>query len=175
MKGIFVTALSFLLLTACSSASTSRPDLPVVSIELAKTQPDKYKGTKIYWGGTILNVHNFKDYSQIEVLKRPLSGSEPDDQKSGQGRFIIKVSGFIDPAEYKSPSRVTVTGTLQGIQKGKVGSYPYTYPYVIAEKIQFFRGNKAKPIQDPYWWDHPYYRPFPYYYYGGHHGHGYYW
>ncbi len=175
MKQLLIIGLGFLL-TGCSSSSTPRPDLPTVSIEQAKTQPAKYLGTRVFWGGTILKVSNFRDHSQIEVLRRPLSGSEPNDQKKGQGRFMIKVAGFIDPAEYKSPNRVTVIGTLQDTQKGKVGNYPYTYPYVIAEKIQFWRGKKSQPIRDPYWWDHPYYRPFPYYshpYSYGHFGRGY--
>ncbi len=150
------------LISACSSSSTARPDLPVVSVEQAKVAPAKYQGTKVYWGGTIINVRNFKDYTQIEVLKRPLSGAEPNDRKKAQGRFMVKVSGFIDPIEYKTPSRVTITGILSGVQKGKVGSYPYTYPLIKAERIQFWQGKKAKPIRDPYWWDHPYHRPFPY-------------
>lgn len=178
MKALFVCVLSSLFFTACVSNTTPRPDFPSISLQQAKNQPEKFRGKKVYWGGTILNVHNFKNYSEIEILRRPLSGSEPDDRKRGSGRFLAKVSGFIDPAEYKSPSRVTVTGKLAGIKKRKVGEYLYTYPYVKAEKIQFFRGKKPKPIKDPYWWDQPYYRPFPYHsypYYWSPHGHGYYW
>ena len=152
------------VLSACSSNSLTRPNLPNVTVNQAKAAPAKYKGTTVNWGGTIIRVQNFRDHSLIEVLKRPLSGSEPNDQKKSQGRFLAKVSGFIDPIEYKTPSRVTITGTLQGIQKGKVGNYPYTYPLLHVEKLQFWQGKKAQPIRDPYWWDHPYYRPYPYHY-----------
>ncbi len=168
---VFRVLTSLLLIstiTACSSNSATRSDLPTISVAQAKASPAKLQGTKVFWGGTIINVKNFKDYTQIEVLKRPLSGAEPNDQKKAQGRFMAKISGFIDPIEYKTPSRVTITGILSGVQKGKVGSYPYTYPLIKAEKIQFWQGKKAKPIRDPYWWDHPYYRPFPYHHRRGH-------
>ncbi len=164
---IIVSLFLLNTLNGCSSNS-ARSNLPTVSINQAKADSAKYRGTKVYWGGTIINVKNFQNYSQIEVLKRPFSGSEPNDQKKAQGRFIARVSGFIDPIEYKTPSRVAITGILQGIQKSKVGSYPYTYPVIKAEKFQFWQGKKAKPIRDPYWWDHPYYRPFPYHYRRGH-------
>ncbi len=133
---------------------------PIIRIEVtdsginqAKSEPGKYQGSRVFWGGTIISVKNFKDYSLIEVLKRPLSGTEPNDLKKAQGRFIAKISGFIDPIEYKTPNRITVTGTLQGIQKGNAGNYPYTYPVIIAKKMKFWRGKKTENNNDPYRWE----------------------
>ena len=159
---ILQTLFLVLFLQGCTSNSTTRSNNQLVSINDVKAHPKKYQNTQVVWGGTILNIKNFSHYSLIEVLKRPLSGSEPNDRKRGQGRFLVKVNGFVDPAEYKNPSRITITGVLGGNQKGKVGGYLYTYPLVKASKVRFWSGKKEIPRRDPYWSDYPYYSPFPY-------------
>lgn len=157
-----ISILLIITLQGCSNTKT-HPDLQTMTIEQATQQHESLRGTKVFWGGTILNVKNFSHHSQLEILKRPLSGIEPDDRKQAQGRFLVVISGFIDPAEYKSPSRVTITGKLGGNQLGKVGSYPYTYPLVKADKVQLWQGQKEKPIRDPYGWNHSYPFSSPYY------------
>ncbi len=75
------------------------------------------------------------------------------------------MSGFIDPAEYKTPSRIAITGTLQGIKVGRIGDYIYTYPLVMVENHQFWKGKKATYTPTPYWYDYPfqpYYNRWPY-------------
>lgn len=165
MKGFTIfTMLTALFISGCSTTNntSSKTNTVAVTTAQAASEPQKYRGTKVYWGGTILGVKNHKDYSIVEVLRYPLSGAEPDDNRKAQGRFLVKMSEFVDPAEYKSPNRLTVTGTLEGIQNGKVGNYPYTYPIIKAEKVRFWKNEKVNVIRDPYWWSHPYYRPWPY-------------
>jgi outer membrane lipoprotein len=148
--------LAIFALGACASNPTHSS---AITIAKARTQATQLKGKQVHWGGTILSVKNAQKHSLIEVLGRPLSGSEPNDLKKAQGRFMIRLSGFVDPAEYKSPSRITVTGHLSGVTQGKVGNYPYTYPLVIAKSYKLWPGKTRQQTYDPvpWWWDRPYY------------------
>jgi len=138
-----------------------------VTIEQAAKSPETWRGRLVRWGGTILGVENRKDDSLVEVLGKPLASfSEPDDRKTSTGRFMVRIPGFVDPAEYREPNRLTVVGTLAGIRKGKVGDYTYSYPLVEVQQRKLWKGGYqvAEPDYHPSWWYSPYYRPWPYWY-----------
>jgi outer membrane lipoprotein len=148
----------------CSSSvpPAIRGDIPgqtLRSLTVAQAQrgADVYSGQRVRWGGSILAVRNLPDSTEIEVLSRPLDrDGEPRADADGTGRFIARIAGFIDPAEYAEDRLLTVVGLIDGVETRDVGEYPYRYP-VIAVSSRYLW-----PVVEP--------DPYPYgypWYYGG--------
>jgi hypothetical protein len=108
-------AISLLLtLAACSTVPEPIRSEPLTSPGLAevRSQPERFLGQPVRWGGSIVRVTNTPEESQIEVVSRPLHrDGEPRQVDHSDGRFIAIVPGFIDPAIYAAGRRITVTGT----------------------------------------------------------------
>ncbi len=106
-----------------------------VSFSDLKENPDLYKGKRVLLGGTIVEVRNLEDRTVVEVLEQPLSGSlRPVNRERSGGRFLVTYSGFKDPAVYSSGRAITVVGTVEGKEKGRIGRMEYTYPVIAAEE-----------------------------------------
>lgn len=145
-----------------------------VTVDQVQAHPERHLGQRVRWGGTILGVNNGERTTEIEVLARPLEREgAPAFESSGQGRFIIEVSGFLDPAEYPKGRDLTVVGIITGHQTRPVGDYPYIYPVLRAESQYLWpeqppaaaygpaypwSGPWFGPWYDP--WYGPFYRPF---------------
>lgn len=90
---------------------------------------------RVLWGGLIIGTRNFKDHSEIEILSYPLySDGEPKRTATAQGRFILKQTGFIEPAQYAAGRWISAVGQVQPGQKGQIGEVSYHYPVIEAEK-----------------------------------------
>jgi outer membrane lipoprotein len=131
--------------------------LTPVSVAQVQQGADAYSGQRVRWGGSIIAVRNLPHSTEVEVLSRPLdSDGEPRTDADGAGRFIARVPGFIDPAEYEKDRLLTVVGLIDGVETQDVGEYPYRYP-VIAVSSRYLWPEVES---DPY----PYGSPW---YYGG--------
>lgn len=122
-----------LSLAACAPA----PIYKTVSGEVAATpqqvasSPERYAGNQVIWGGTIVQVKNYPDHSEVELLAYPLDGSQrPKIGDSGNGRFIAVMSGYVEPLDYPTGAPMTVSGKLNGSRAGHVGEAPYVFPLV---------------------------------------------
>jgi outer membrane lipoprotein len=176
---LFLGSLA-ILLTACSSDPIREADVSKVTILQAREKPLEVRGQRVRWGGTILSADNRRDDTVLEVLGRPLRAmAEPDDRQTSLGRFQVRLAGFVDPAEYHEPNRITVVGMLEGVRQGKVGDYKYTYPLLIAEQHKLWKGNYQvnEPVylpswgypyyyrhSWPYWWSDRYFYDYPHRY-----------
>ena len=147
------------LLVACATQPSSLGDADVSSIDVvtARNAPESVKGSRVRWGGTIVNVENRKHETRVEILSRPLyRGGEPDDRKDGLGRFTAVIPGFLDAADYKAPNRMTVVGVLDGVKSGRVGESRYTFPVVRVEHHQMWRGERRDvnyyDSHPRFWW-----------------------
>ncbi|WP_295441616.1 Slp family lipoprotein [uncultured Thiodictyon sp.] len=121
---------------------------PVTAVTVAQVQqePARYPDQRVRWGGTIIAVNNLADVTEIEVLSRPLdSDGEPHSGEPGTGRFIARVTGFLDPAEYQKERALTVVGTLAGVQTRPVGDYRYAYPLLRVES-RYLWPKAAPPV-----------------------------
>lgn len=163
--GILIWQTLFLfLLTGCAIRGV--PEMirtkPAEEISVASVQenPQVYIGKQVRWGGAIIGVENFKENTVVEILSRRLSAKgRPSYSGTSEGRFMVTVSGFIDPKEYPSERLMTVTGVISMVVEKKVGEYPYLYPMVEAEAYHMW-----PEMLDPYLYHH---RPFyydPWYY-----------
>ncbi len=169
LKMIPLVLLASLFLGGCTSDPLREVDVSDVTITQAAQMPDANRGKLVRWGGTILGITNEEDHSLVEILGKPLASfSEPDDRRVSTGRFMAKIPGFVDPAEYREPNRLTVVGSLGGVTKGKVGDYSYTYPVVEVRQRKLWAGNYQVPepvYYSPWWYDRHYYG-WPHYYWG---------
>ena len=140
---------------------------------MVREQIGDYRDQQVRWGGAIIETENLADTTRLVVLSRPLfRDGEPRLTDENTGRFIAIVPGFLDPNDYASRRRVTVTGTLQGSQLDKVGEYPYRYPVVEAQAWYLWPRDTDRYhyYDDPWWYDPWWYRPWgyrsPWYYRG---------
>ena len=161
------------LLSACASnipeaIRSAQPS--VVRATEVQRAPETYRGTLVRWGGSIVAVRNLKDETRIEVVSRRLDGSgRPLAEDRSEGRFIAKVSGFLDPAVYGAGRDITVTGRVDGALEQQIGEFAYTHPLVQSEEIYLWEPLPPPSRYrdyDPFWhdpfypWGYPY---WPYY------------
>lgn len=135
-----------------------------------------FKGQAVRWGGVVIAVENLKDETRIEVLARPLDrDGYPKPVDSSLGRFIARVTGFVDPATYPQGRELTVAGKVADVLSRTIGEHPYTYVIVDADIVHLWP-QRIEYEPYPYYydpvWDYPWgpwypwypYWPYRYYY-----------
>lgn len=136
------------LLTGC--ASTPVFDTSGVSTALT---PDKLVlkdavdnlGQTALWGGTILNIQNLKDSTQVEILAYPLDSSQrPNLDNMPIGRFIVRSQGFLDPASFSQGQSISVLGKIGKNQDATIGESSYLYPVIHAQQVHLWSKKKNK-------------------------------
>jgi outer membrane lipoprotein len=125
--------------------------------------PQAHLQAGVRWGGTILAVHNRARVTDIEVLSLPLDGrGEPRLGRPTQGRFLARIDGFVDPAEYPSDRPLTVSGKIAGVETHPVGDFPYPFPVVSVQEWHLW--PEPLPVYPPGWGPWPWYDPwYPFY------------
>lgn len=139
-----VCAAAVLLLSGCATnpfADQLPPDLDrSITPGQVISDPQALRSKWVLWGGTIVTVHNLKDRTEIAVLAYPLEDSGyPKTSQKASGRFIIRYGGFLDPVDYAPGRAVSVLGHVDGVQDGKIGEAPYTFPVVQAQALHLWR------------------------------------
>ena len=181
-------AVGLLMLSVLVSACAHIPDsinsqsITEISVQAVQQNTGSYKGQTVRWGGVITQVINNADDTWIEVLALPLSsrGKPTTNRQKSQGRFIAKVSEFIDPEVYQEGYPFTVIGILTDKIDGKIGEFKYSFPVVEVQGYHLWSKNSYYhyPYITPGYWYygyHPYWRfGYNYYGYGVRLHHGYY-
>lgn len=112
---IFVVAFMTLLISACSSAPANIQHSPYGDLQLAQVTPsvDSHIGDTVRWGGKIIEVKNYQDFSQIQLVQFPLNRlGRPIESDDSQGRFYVRSDTFLDPEIYKVGTMLTVYGKV---------------------------------------------------------------
>lgn len=92
------------------------------------------------WGGEIVSVNNLKDYSEIEILHLPTNHyGKPMSSKNSEGRFKVKVKGFVDPLVFEKGRLITVVGEVSEPVSDLIGEQAYLYPVVAAEGYHMWK------------------------------------
>ena len=154
-----------LFLSACSGLPHPMRDnsYATTHLSLVKTNITAYKDMPLRWGGTIINVLNEKDSSQIQALFYPISNyGRPRIDRKTEGRFAMTSPLFLDPAIFKEGTEFTVTGILSGEIKHKIGKKSLSLPLLTIEQIHLW---PAQQQQDDRFYPYPRYY-YPYYRYG---------
>lgn len=142
---LFSAAL--LAIAGCAPAPLYKPapgTVHATPMQVAQT-PEDYMGKPVIWGGRVVEVRNFPDHSEIQVLAYPLDGSQrPLANDTGNGRFLIRVPGYVERLDYPDGSLVTVYGTIRGVHAGKVGEADYLFPLVDAQQLHHWTAEELR-------------------------------
>jgi outer membrane lipoprotein len=141
MRKFYYLLTIIILLAGCASTpvfDVTQVDNSLIPKNVA-AEPSAYLGKSVLWGGIILDTKNLSDSTQVEVLAYPLSRDQrPQSNNRPLGRFLINQAGFLDPAIYAQGQKLTVLGSVDNNQQGKVGESSYTYPVINAEQLQLW-------------------------------------
>jgi outer membrane lipoprotein len=170
IRRLFISTAAALWLAACTTTVPKEIRDPAVegpALAEVRDDPQRHAGATVRWGGEVIAVQNEAQITWVEVLARPLRTSgEPADALS-DGRFLARVSAFVDPAEYQEGRALTVSGTLAGSERRPVGGFDYLYPVVEVQVLHLwppelftsYPGYSDPFWYDPWWpwWHRPYY------------------
>jgi len=161
IKIIFLTTLSGMLLTACTTIPEQLKG-EYSSLTPANTTETDLQ-SPIRWGGIILETRPEEDFTCFEILARELETSmRPDNVDQSDGRFIACKPGFYDPEVFKKNREVTVIGKIIHIDARKVGEFDYQFPVVDIEFMSLWPKRRPRAYYNqgpysPYYWHYPQY------------------
>jgi outer membrane lipoprotein len=153
-----------LLLGGCASAFPKEVMSTVntaITTEMLRPDPLAFKGQRVMVGGDILSTQPRTGETEIELLARRLdSDGAPDRGDQSPGRLLLRSPDFLDPAVYSPGRRITVIGTVSGVEDRKVGDVPYRYPVITLERVRLW--PKDVVLESGYypWAPWPYYDPY---------------
>lgn len=172
-----LTLIAALFATGCASTlprNIGQAPAGDPSVTMVRADITGHVGQAVRWGGTIIDVNNDEESSQLEIIARELRrDGRPGGEDSSPGRFIAEVDGFLDPAIFAIGRDITVFGPVTGELRGELGSRTYSYPVVQIQEYQLWRRSDARdypPGYRVYYYDsfypwggyyYPYYRPWP--------------
>ena len=138
------------------------PDVPALGS--VRAEPTAYVGRKVRWGGSIEQLDNQAQETWLEIVERPLdSNGRPRESDHSGGRFIAKVTGFLDPVIYTSGRDISVSGSVDGEISRKIGEFDYRYIVVKVDASHLW--PPLVPVApaiyyDPFWYN-PWYPYWP--------------
>lgn len=127
--------LMALLLAGLSGCATrlpfAPPALPSPSPWQVVEQPEAYLDQEVLWGGMIVEVMHRPRYTELEMLAFPLDAKQqPRPEQADEGRFILIVGGFLEPADYAPGRFLTFPGRITGVRRGPLRNEEYVWPMV---------------------------------------------
>lgn len=136
-----------------------------LTFSMVLQNPTSYTGAIVIWGGAIISTINRPEGTDITVLEIPLDSMERRQAEAySHGRFIAKISKFLDPAIYSPGRRITMAGEIIGKETKPLGEITYTYPVIVIKQIYLWR-QRSYRIPPGYYcstWDWPYDPFWPY-------------
>ncbi len=147
MKRLLAVAFAVGLIAGCATAPESERIVSGPRVDDVLASPETFIGTRATWGGRIVDVHNGRLATELEVLALPLSDTgRPRDGDVSPGRFKARIQGFVDPGVYRPERLVSVTGIIAQPQMDSVGDYPYRYPVLDAQSHQLWPVQKEAQV-----------------------------
>ncbi len=147
-------ALALLVIGGCATPFTQeglRQTEPRIRFEDLARDPVAHRGRVVLVGGDIIAVENRSGESLLAVLQKSLDARHrPADEDVSQGRFLIRVAGFLDPAIYRHGRKVTVLGPVLGWEVRPLGEIQYTYPVIGRQEMQLWPLETGYP-PGPQW------------------------
>jgi outer membrane lipoprotein len=155
-----------LLLAGCASYPISkeyRQKAIDVSIPAVQARPADHIGSTVIWGGIVLANNHVEDGSRLEILQMPLDYQQyPTNLSESEGRFIATTPKFLDPQIVGRGRRVTLAGTIAGLDTMPIDQADYLYPVVAVQELRYWVYSPSYagahgPWYDPFWNGHMYY------------------
>lgn len=140
----FIIMLFALTLTACGTTSSTGGRYGAVQLEQVMSAVDSHIGQSVRWGGKIIEVKNFQDYSQIQLVQFPLNRrGRPIETDESQGRFFVRSNAFLDPEIFKVGTMLTVNGEVVDKATLKVDQKDLVLPVVTIADTQRWPTHSA--------------------------------
>ncbi|MFH2126477.1 MAG: Slp family lipoprotein [Pseudomonadota bacterium] len=139
-SSLALAALALLLTAGCASSivppALQHEVVPGLELAAVKQNQAAHQNQVVLWGGRIIKTINKKRGTLIEVLQLPLDYEErPKQVNQSQGRFIVSMTGFLDPEIYKTGKDLTVVGRIAGVETLPLGEIIYTYVLLRGEEV----------------------------------------
>jgi len=144
-------ALSLIMLAAALAASVAMGCAPPFPKELLdkveknlsfselNKAPESHTGKMMMVGGTIVDMKNLKEGSQMEVLQKPLDGEgQPALTDETGGRFLVVTQTYLDAAVFHRGRSVTIIGEVTGSKVQPLGEIEYRYPVLTAKELHLW-------------------------------------
>ena len=141
MRKTVATLLALLFISGCSSkpvleSGDARTDLTPAE---ALQKVSSLQGTRVLWGGIIVNSTNLTSRSRLEILAYPLDEKlRPQTSNSAGRRFLAYRSGYLETVDYAAGRQVSLVGTISGSEDSKLGEHHYRYPTVEIEQLHLW-------------------------------------
>jgi outer membrane lipoprotein len=142
------TGITLSFITLLILGCTGDPKFPNINNQPTPKVAANHPGNQqvIVWGGVIIHAHNLPETTRLEILAYPLERYyRPKTNKEAEGRFFIEQDGYLETADYAPNRKITVSGKIIRIEKGKVGEAEYDFPLIKATKIHLW--PKSPPQQ----------------------------
>ena len=148
-----ICLLLYGMLAACASGPI-KLEQPASSISVAQVRATieaddavpVSSQAQVLWGGTVLNVSNLADSTQVEILAYPLDRRQrPMTGRTAQGRFVASYEGFVEPLNFPLGRVVTLFGTLTDPVSGVVGEVDYLYPSINVSESHLWTAQELAP------------------------------
>jgi outer membrane lipoprotein len=157
VRTLLVSGIVGLMLSACAPV-ISRQVMDQVDRDITygalAGRPDEFKGKMVLLGGTIVQAVPKPAETEIEVVQKQVSSDgEPRLTDNSEGRFLVVVDRFLDPAIYGSGRDITVAGEVRGSVQRRLGEIDYRYPVIAARELYLWKRPSPPPA-------YPY--PYPY-------------
>lgn len=133
----FVLALMCGALIACATPALKDAGNSVAIMPSDVQQSaDRYTGSEVVWGGRIIAVANREQTTEVEVIGYPLDrDQQPMPDRGTVGRFIMVLTGFVEPLDYPVGRHLSVVGIVSGTRPGHVDEHEYLYPLLRAREV----------------------------------------
>lgn len=146
---------------------------PPNDIQLAEvlSNPSKFTGADVRWGGSILRAQPYPNYLRVEVLQRSLNeeGEPLLEGAVSDGRFIAHIPEPYEADRFRRNRFITVYGELAKPETLQVNEQTeMLLPVVEAQNYYIWRVRADYDYYDPfyrgrfYYW-HPFYHPYGFY------------
>lgn len=129
--------LATALLAGCAASVPIR-DAPTLSPApyLAGEQAQRFRGTDVLWGGTIVDHRSFERYTELEVVAFPLDHRQrPLLDAPEQGRFIALRAGQLPQTDFTPGRFITLRGEITGDRQSMLRGAPMTMAEVDAREL----------------------------------------
>ena len=144
-------ALSFLL-AGCATPLAFDPAEVATKLAPWQAAEGPAQSAMVIWGGAILEVRNLEKQTEIEVLAYPLDRRQrPLPDAPSQGRFIVVLEGFAEPADFPADALLTLKGHLFGTREGRIQQSVYRFPIVREANIHVWTRAELERRVHSHW------------------------
>jgi starvation-inducible outer membrane lipoprotein len=110
--------------------------------------PLSHKGETVIWGGIVIRVRSHPNQTILTILEMPLDyWGVPQGEVYSRGRFIARVSRYLDNEVYGGKKKVTVAGDIVGEETKRFDEIQIRYPVVQVREIHPFRKGQYSPYE----------------------------